>query len=359
MVSNSHQLNRRELVQLSGVGTVLMTAGCTGLRSNAGESLEGQAVSDAEFAFQYDEQARQVTVEYTGGGQIPAGDLTVQSSAGHETNWPQLGSTVAAPDDYLEPGDTATIGPSVLNWEREVMPSETIRLIYRIDDAPSTLAQFEPGTGQSDAAFEDGFEDGDMEGWSVIRTPSAGDWSGNNDWSVTTDAIAGDHSLYVSSNGDAGANVIATDDRVIDLDRDFTFAYSWRTTDPSNRGPHFRLFDADGTDFRDSGINPHRPDDGIGLHYGGDAIDPDGSPYTDKPFRFGGSELPHTPLEADTVHTTRVDKTGDEAILRIDGEELGRTTVGSYGSYRVAFMTAGTFGSPSSMTWDDISVTYE
>jgi hypothetical protein len=371
MGSNEPGYTRRNLLRAGTAGAVVLTAGCVGPLTDADDRPTPGAVSDAEFAFDYAAQSGRLSIEYRGGGQVFAGDLTVQSTAGREVAWAQLGSTAASPDEPLEPGDTATLGADVLNWERAVTTSETVRLVYLIDDAPTTLARFTPEADPTETAteeptasplseedFADGFEDGARDGWSVIRSPTVDEWSGNNDWSVTTDAISGSYSLHVESNGDASANIIATDERVVDLSRDFTFSYAWHTTDPSNRGPHVSLFDADGTAFRDEGIARYRPEDGIGIHYGGDAIDPDGSPYSENPIRFGGTELPGGPLEADTAHVTRVEKRGTEATLLVDGEEYGSTSVTDTGGYRLALSTAGTWGSPSSMTWDAIRIVH-
>lgn len=224
-------------------------------------------------------------------------------------------------------------------------------------DGTATGTDTPDGT-PAEGDFADGFEDATLDGWSVVHSPASDEWSDNNRWSVTGDAISGEHSLYVESNGDASANIIATDARVLDLSRDFTFSYEWRTGDPSNRGPHVRLFDADGTEFRDGGIAQYGPEDGIGIHYGGDAIDPAGSPYSEKPIRFGSAELPRGPLRADTAHVTRVEKRGTEATPFVDGESYGSTSVRDTGRYRLALSTAGTWGSPSSMTWDAVGVVH-
>lgn len=145
---------RRRRFFTSGVAlAVLGTSGCLRLDTESqdtgpAEPSTAAAQSDvdaAQFEFEYEPAGNAVTITYTGGGSLIGRNLQVRTTAGTEVPWPQLGSTVAAPDEPLERGARATLGPDVLNWEQPVERSERIRVVYTGTGAPATLDRFQPG----------------------------------------------------------------------------------------------------------------------------------------------------------------------------------------------------------------------
>lgn len=210
----------------------------------------------------------------------------------------------------------------------------------------------------SGAAFADGFEDGSFGRWTPLELPDhARSFEESNDWSVTDEAITGEYALHVSTRGDVNENAIATDEPVVDLSRDFTLGWSWRTPDPSNRGPRLRLLGSGGTDF--TGRRSADYADSLRLSMDGDAISREGSPWTGTA-SLGETTVDRPSYAADTDHTVRIRKRGSTATLAVDGERLVETDgVATSGRYRLVLLTSGTWGDASSMTFDDVFVNYE
>ena len=124
-----------------------------------------QVPEDASFSFDY--SGGSLTIRLMDGGPIPAANLVVQSSDGTEAHWHELGSTAVPASGSVTSGDTATIDSSVLNWSRSVEQSETVRLVFLLEEgSPTTLDMFapsaeEPPTQSGDTIFEEDFEDGE------------------------------------------------------------------------------------------------------------------------------------------------------------------------------------------------------
>lgn len=141
------QPNRRKYLATLGALGVAGVAGCSQGDSTTEPTQTDEPNSNpdgANFTFEYDSQAQQVTIEYTGGAAIRAGNLQVRSSTGIQTEWSELGSTNTASDAQLSGGATAVIGTNVLNWGQAVGPNETIRLVFAAGNGPSTLGRFTP-----------------------------------------------------------------------------------------------------------------------------------------------------------------------------------------------------------------------
>lgn len=213
-----------------------------------------------------------------------------------------------------------------------------------------------PGLGRlgdltADASWKEDFEDGTMDGWSPAA-PKDPDYTGPtklDNWTVESDVtIAGEHSLWLHSEGDR--NAIVTDNRVIDMSADFELSFSWMSPDPSNRGVTLRLIDSETSDFSTNkywGVG-----NGIGFGMGPDAISENGSPYEGNG-GFSGESFSRPSLAADEVHTVRIDKQGKEATLYFDGEEMATSDVRTSGTYRLMLWSSGTWGSPSSIAFDE------
>jgi hypothetical protein len=109
-----------------------------------GESTETPDIDTANFTFEYDNEAQQATIEFSGGAQINAGNLQIRHESGHETRWAELGSTTAGPDEDIAVGSTAVLGPDILNWATPIQTDEQIRLIYVGKETPATLDRYSP-----------------------------------------------------------------------------------------------------------------------------------------------------------------------------------------------------------------------
>jgi len=202
------------------------------------------------------------------------------------------------------------------------------------------------------AAFSDGFEDGDSEGWSAIETPHGVNDRDGNDWDVITDnPISGSSSLRVNTNGDWSNNGIATDEHAIDMSENFTLSFDWRAGSNS-RGIKLNLLEADGTNFEDvddSGEIIY--EDGIRLLMSGKQI------TSEDTGSFSGTTWNRPAISADETHTFTIKKRGDRATLYLDGEEQVSGTVGQTGTYRLLIQSSGYFGGSSTLVLDDVNVT--
>lgn len=369
---------RRGVLRIGGMGlTATALAGCLRL----GSSREEGTPNDASFVADYDSGS--LVIRYQGGGSLPAGRVEIRSSSGKTVTWNELGSTSPGRNQTLERNQTATLGPGVINWQTEITSGETLYVVFIAEDgSPTTLAKFSIGDSVSDtsdsgtndggtntdagesspptdATFQDGFEDGSMERWQVVNLHDKNPSGGGNDWKVSSNGIQGTFGLQIDSNGDSTDNTIATVNRVLDMGRDFVFSYRWRTPDPSNRGPHMRSLQRDGTDFTDTTqFGELWANEGININFGPDAISRAGSPYTGRG-GFSGTSIDRESYAAETPHTVRVEKVGNSATLYLDETEVATATVGTAGKYRILFMSSGTYGTPSTMVFDDVTIKYQ
>ncbi|MFB6071154.1 MAG: hypothetical protein ABEJ76_09035 [Halanaeroarchaeum sp.] len=375
MTDNLTRIGRRKLITAGATAAIIGTSGCTAEIDALGSgssttkpSVDASIPTKERFRFDYLASSNRVKITYLGGTRVVAGTLWIQSASdGTKVNWPQLGSTSSAADEPLTRGDTAVIGKGVLHWPTNVDRSDTIRLVYREGDAPTTIARFSPPERtttvtttvppKEPTGFSDGFEDGDLEDWSAVElTEGALDRNGNN-WSVVSKAITGDYSLHLRSLGDHSDNGLATDEYVVDMTEDFTLSFDWITPDPNNRGPGIRLLNQDGTNFEETSREEILARDAISMDYGADAISRAGSPFKGKA-NFGGVRFERMSYEPNTVHSVRIEKAGSEADLYFDGQHQQTAPVDSRGTYRLVLVNSGTWGDESTIRFDNVAVRY-
>lgn len=143
-------MRRRQYLALSAVGGLTATTGC--LRFTGGGRRSNAAVDTTELSFgvSYAPAEQRAAITFSGGPEIRAGDLTVETTTGTSTRWPALGSTSETPDDTLVAGSRAEIGPNVANWETPVPATGTIRVIYHGTEAPTIVESFTLGDGATD-----------------------------------------------------------------------------------------------------------------------------------------------------------------------------------------------------------------
>jgi hypothetical protein len=299
-------VRRRSLLRNLGGGVVLL-AGCLGGSGSDLEDTDGDGVVDSEdYAPRDPEVQRKSDVQSTGS----------------------------------ESGDDAT----------ETSPEAT--------DTPTPTSQ----PSNSEAAFLADFEDGDLAGWSPLELNDNNRSFDGNNWSVTGDAISGDYSMRVLARGDSLENIVATDNRVLEMSRDFTFSFAWRTPDPSNRGIGFGLVKRDGTDLTDI---PNEEiwselfrQNTIGFGMDAGSVSEEGSPFKGNG-GFSMESFSRESYAAGTVHTATIVKRGAEATLYWDREEILTSDVLTEGTYRLCFRTSGTWGNETTATIDDVRVVYE
>lgn len=196
MADGDYNHLRRQFLGLGLTGAITGIAGCAEYldreTSSEGNQSTSANIDTANFTFEYNAEAQQVTIECTESGGINGGDLQIRHESEREALWAELGSTTAGPNEEINTGATAVIGPDILNWETPIQYEETVRLIYVEKETPTTLEQFSvpeltDGTSEStdDQPRLDGFEDGNIEEYygdidgfeaqkSVVRN---GEWS--------------------------------------------------------------------------------------------------------------------------------------------------------------------------------------
>ncbi|MFB6134172.1 MAG: hypothetical protein ABEJ55_04210 [Halanaeroarchaeum sp.] len=360
--------DRRSVLRgIAGIGT-LGLAGCTSperVRRVAEDELarvledgttgENSGVTPGVgFAFERTED--RLTIRATTGG-VYARRLLIRSSAGAAVRWSELGTSTT--EDVVTENETAVLGPDVANWPTDLSPGETIQVVYTPASGEEALIasyQIEDEGAQSDSAlhFEDGFEDGTLDGWSVVWQ-NFGAVEPSNEWSVTAEnPISGEYSLFLDANGDP--NVVATDERVIRFDRDFTLAVRYRVPNEENRGPGVRLLDVDRNGSRGNYVEPSAAVN-VGTVRGSEGAYGNGAAV----YRLFGHEARLGPnaVSLDEAHETRVVRAGDTITGYHDGQEVIRVSAGDIEAdpstaYRLAFRNSGTWGDPSSIYYDDV-----
>lgn len=157
MADNSPRALRREFIGIGLTGAMVGLAGCSDSvnieteesddstdEESEEESNRNVNIDTASFNFSYDDDAQQVAIEFTAGNSIRAGNVRVQQVDGKSILWAELGSTTAGPDENIEVGDTAVLGPSIFNWETPISSEDTIRLMYTGKETPATLQRYSP-----------------------------------------------------------------------------------------------------------------------------------------------------------------------------------------------------------------------
>ena len=146
---------RREFLGVSLTGAMVGLAGCSDSITietasddenpdKNSRSTETPNIDTASFTFEYDSEAQQVAIEFTGGAQINAGNLQIQHENGNKIRWAELGSTTAGLDEDIAVGSTAVLGPDILNWATPIQTDDQIRLIYVGKETPATLDRYSP-----------------------------------------------------------------------------------------------------------------------------------------------------------------------------------------------------------------------
>lgn len=148
MAGGEYTPRRRTFLQLGVTGALLGTAGCSQqVTTSLGTEEPERTPPDldgATFVFRYDTQERQAVIEFTGGTPLRAGNVQIRTESGKQVSWAELGSTTTDTDQPLETGSTAVLGAEILNWDAEVAPDASIRLVYTGQETPATLGRFEP-----------------------------------------------------------------------------------------------------------------------------------------------------------------------------------------------------------------------
>lgn len=142
-------MHRRTYLTYSVAGALAATSGCLRLSGGSGTPTAESDITDASFSFDYRPEAGRVVVTYDGGIALQAGSVTIETVSGTAVAWPELGSTAEGPDDALSAGSSAEIGRDVLNWETPVAPSDTVRVVYEREGAPTTVGRFSPGATET------------------------------------------------------------------------------------------------------------------------------------------------------------------------------------------------------------------
>ena len=194
---------RRHLLRgATGLGIVGLS-GCLRMIGGSGDSNQPR---DASFRFtQSDEQLR---IVYDGGGSLVAQQLEIRSNDGTVATWNELGSTGIQADTTLSSDATATVGPSVVNWDQPVTPETTIQVVYMVDgESPSTLATFEPSdtstglssptesgskSGSSPAGVLDDFEDTELD-WTITEGT-------RSNLTFSSESVNGSQSLFFNDS---------------------------------------------------------------------------------------------------------------------------------------------------------------
>jgi hypothetical protein len=202
MIERGAPESRRRFLKAGLVGTLFGSSGCLRFISVGGDqtqtgpeteapTAESTATTaggpgNAQFSFEYGSADSQVVIRYDGGPDVKARHLQVQSTAGTQVQWPELGSTQTQPAATIPEGATAVLGENILNWGRQVGRAETIRIVYTGGESPITLGRFTPpGTPTptqtptdtptptptpTPVLFRDDFQDGTYdETWDVTK----------------------------------------------------------------------------------------------------------------------------------------------------------------------------------------------
>jgi hypothetical protein len=202
--------------------------------------------------------------------------------------------------------------------------------------------------------FNDGFEDGDLdENWSIVWQ-NFGDIEPTNNWKTTREQpISGNQSLYLLASGDP--NVLATNNRIIDLSEEFEFSVKYHVISDNNRGPRIRLIDTDKNGSQGDYIEVDS------VTFGG--ISGSGSAYgrSNGQFRLFDKEIEISSdsLTTGADHQITVTREENEIKGYHDGNLIVTIPVGDIitdlsTTYRLALANSGTWGSESEIYFDDI-----
>lgn len=220
---------------------------------------------------------------------------------------------------------------------------------------PLQKVDFEKQRRSENVVFD--FEDGDFDAWLPAEFPERGNDRNGNNWSITEDAIAGEYSLQNEGEGGWDDTTIVTKDRVVDMATDFEISFKWRSPDPNNRGPVLSLATKPSQNLEQLEKGSVPPDDGLFLWFDADAISSNGSPYKGEA-GFSGRNVSGLDFSANKVHSVRIRKEGSTATLYLDGErQVEVSEIRTQGEYFLALAgRAGTWGSPSTIVYDDIII---
>lgn len=206
--------------------------------------------------------------------------------------------------------------------------------------------------------FQDGFEDGSFDNdWSIIWLTA--NTNPLNDWSVDGEhPNTGSRSLHLHSNGDR--NTIATNDRIVPLDDDFTFEYSYYTPDSNSRGIRAVAIDTDRNGSENSRISELGPSIKIGSAHRSPNADVHAN------FRCLGFERRFENVNIfppNEYNHIRVERRGDlvrgfrNGTKIAEGEvDLSMVELDLSRNYRLMFVSSGGYGAESNIWLDDVSI---
>jgi hypothetical protein len=153
---NQGETNRRRFIRYGALAFTASVTGCIRLNGDGGTTSDSPPSKSpraetsqvnpgrAEFAFEYFATESKVEVTCTTGASIDAGDIHIRSTDGPNVPWPSLGSTTETPQMHLSKGSSAILAENIINWEDQILPTETIRLVYQSDSTTATLARYSP-----------------------------------------------------------------------------------------------------------------------------------------------------------------------------------------------------------------------
>ncbi|WP_152529852.1 hypothetical protein [Candidatus Halobonum tyrrellensis] len=236
-------------------------------------------------------------------------------------------------------------------WPGEITVYIT-RVVVGSSESSSTTEEADTATATAPPAFEDRFEDGNLDGWSTVWGSRSQYCEILNEWdTTTTNAISGERSLYLHSNCDN--NALATEDRIIDLSSEFEISYKYYFEEENSRGGIAMLLDSDRNGSKQGErvegehwyplAGPHRRPDKDNPHFNILGVS---QPFEIKP-------------EPGTVHMVRVEKSGERIHGYHDGDQyidasLSDVEVPLDRQYRLLLQSSGAYGAESEMWFDDI-----
>lgn len=213
-------------------------------------------------------------------------------------------------------------------------------------------------SSNSNPSFEDGFEDGTYKDkWSIVWK-NAGEIEPSNDWKVkdqsdTLTSLEGDKSLYLDSYGDP--NIIATEEKVLNTEKDFNLTLEYLTKYRNSRGFHITLLESEKDGSKGNYVESEEKSL---LNIG--AGDSDFGKYD--VVNLLGIE---TTLDSNSInqkHKVRLTHTDNEYTIYHDGSkiitvnEADDATKDISGSYRLGLRTSGQWGQESEIHFDNINI---
>ena len=264
------------------------------------------------------------------------------------------GSSTPTPANKDTDGDGVIDSEDYAPRDPEVQREEQVK-----SDATPTEGQppteTETPTDPPSAQFEDGFEDGKFnDNWSIVwltaNTNPLNDWGVDQEYPDT-----GSYALHLHSDGDR--NTIATTERILNLDSDFTLEYSYYTPDENSRGVR-----AMATDIDQNGSEQSRIQNIDTIAVGTARRSPNAdrfAAFSSLGFerRFDVNTFP-----PNQYNHIRVERRGDIITGYRNGSQLARGEINLSSidlnlsrNYRLMFVSSGGYGYESNIWIDNVS----